>query len=116
MYYICAMRTVIRTEEFELFYDSLPVKVRAKLDYVLLALRTQRVVNSKFVKKLVDTPYYELRVSVRNEYRVIIVSINAENIMEAKQILLLNGFIKKSTKEYKFQITIADNILKKIDQ
>ena len=35
-----------------------------------------KVVNSKLVKKLIDTDFYELRISVGNEYRVILFTID----------------------------------------
>ena len=70
-----------------------------------------KVVNTKLVKKLVDTDFYELRISVGNEYRVILFTIDHENLIEATQILLLNGFIKKSTKDYKKEIDKALQIL-----
>lgn len=60
-----------------------------------------RVVNTKQVKKLIDTDFYELYISVGNEYRVILFTIDHENFIEAKLVLLLNGFMKKSTKDYK---------------
>lgn len=34
-----------------------------------------------------------------------------ENIIQAEQILLLNGFMKKSTKDYKKEIQKAQHIL-----
>ena len=58
MYYICNMRTMIRSAEFD-----------------------------------------ELRISVGNEYRVILFTIDHENFIEAERLLLLNGFMKKSTKD-----------------
>lgn len=50
------------------------------------------------VKKLTNTDFYELRVSVDNEVRVI----------------FLNGFIKKSTKDYEKEIIKAINILRNV--
>lgn len=70
-----------------------------------------KIVNSKLVKKLVDTDLYELRISTGNEYRIILFTIDHENFIEAKSILLLNGFIKKSTKDYKKQIEKAEQII-----
>ncbi len=55
--------------------------------------------------------FYELRVSVGNEYRVILLTIDHDNLIEATQLILLNGFMKKSTKDYKKQIERANNIL-----
>lgn len=75
-----------------------------------------RVVNTKLVKKLVETNFYELRISIGNEYRVILFTIDHENFMEAEQILLLNGFMKKSTKDYKKEIQKAEQILNSLQQ
>ena len=68
MYYIFCMRTMIRSVEFDEFYN-------------------------------------------RNEYRVILFTIDHENFIEAEQVLLLNGFLKKSTKDYKKEIQKAQHIL-----
>ena len=70
-----------------------------------------KVVNSKLIKKLVDTDFYELRISVGNEYRIILFTIDHENFIESEQLLLLNGFLKKSTKDYKREIERARLIL-----
>ena len=111
MCYICTMRTMIRSTEFDEFYNSLPQSVQSKVKYAMNILAEIKVVNTKLVKKLVDTDFYELRISVGNEYRVIIFTIDHENLIEATQILLLNGFIKKSTKDYKKEIDKALQIL-----
>lgn len=71
-----------------------------------------KVVSSKFVKKLEGTEFYEMRVSVGNEYRVILLSVDSESFIEAERIVLLNGFMKKSTKDYKTQISLAKKIIK----
>ena len=53
-----------------------------------------------------------MRVSVgSNEYRTVLFAINHENIILATQILVLNAFLKKSEKDYKKQIEIAERIL-----
>ena len=75
-----------------------------------------KVVNTKLVKKLVDTDFYELRISVGNEYRVILFTIDHENFIEAEQIILLNGFMKKSTKDYKRELEKAQQILNNLLQ
>jgi hypothetical protein len=68
------------------------------------------------VKKLENTEFYELRISTgHNEYRTIIFATDHENIMEAKSIILLNGFLKKGTKDYKKEIKKAINILNSIE-
>ena len=111
MYYICVMRTLIRSKAFDEFYASLPPNAKNKVQYAINILAEFKVVNSKLIKKLVDTDFYELRISVGNEYRVILFTIDHENLIEAEQVLLLNGFIKKSTKDYKKEIEKALHIL-----
>jgi hypothetical protein len=70
--------------------------------------------SKKFVKKIVNSDFYELRVSVDNEIRVFLFSANNENINLATEIIVLNGFIKKSKKDYDKQIKKAYNILNSI--
>ena len=113
MYYIYNMRTMIRSTEFDEFYNSLPANVQDKVKYAMNILADVKVVNTKLVKKLVDT---DLRISVGNEYRVILFTIDHENFIEAEQILLLNGFMKKSTKDYKKEIQKAEQILNSLQQ
>jgi len=105
------MRTIIRSIEFDEFYHSLPANVQNKVQYALNIIADFKVVHTKLVKKLVDTDFYELRISVGNEYRVILFTIDHENFVEAQQILFLNGFKKKSTKDYKIEIKKAQQIL-----
>ena len=89
MYYICIMRTLIRSKDFDEFYNSLSPNVQSKVKYAMNIIAEVKVVNSKLVKRLVDTDFYELRISVGNEYRVILFTIDHENFIEAEQILLL---------------------------
>lgn len=73
-------------------------------------------VSVKFVKHLEKTDLFELRVSVgNNEYRTVLFAIDHNNIIEAKNIILLNGFLKKDSKDYRKQIEIAKTILKKLE-
>ena len=109
------IRNIIYTNEFEEFYNSVSQKVRDKIDYVLYIVRTQYVVNEKFVKKL-DTIFYEIRILVGfNEYRTIIFSVNSENLIQSTEILLLNSFLKKDTKDYKKAIQKAQTILNNLE-
>lgn len=105
------MRTVFRSLEFETFYNSLPDKVKDKIKYALNVISEIKVVNRKLIKKLVNTEFYELRILVDNEYRVVVFTIDNDNIIECEQIILLNGFVKKSTKDYKKEINKARQIL-----
>jgi len=110
------VRTIYRSEEFDEYYFSQTERVRLKIDYALSVIQQIRVVNSKLVKKIENTDFYEMRISVDNEHRVFMFSIDNESFIEADKILMLNGFIKKSTKDYKTQSAIAQAILNKYIQ
>lgn len=90
--------------------------IQNKVKYAMNIIADVKVINTKLVKKLIDTDFYELRISVGNEYRVILFTIDHENFIEAEQIILLNGFIKKSTKDYKKEIRKAEQILNSLQQ
>lgn len=119
--YICGMgiekiRKVIYTDEFMDYYWSLDAKLREKYSYIVNIIETQKVVNEKFVKKLVGTPYYEARVSFgSNEYRSVIFTIDKESFVECTRLLFVTGFLKKSTKDYKKEISKADRIIKELE-
>ena len=81
-------------------------------------LETVYVLSTKFVKKIVEAEegIFELRVSIGfNEYRTVLFSIDHENIIEAKHVILLNGFLKKDKKDYRKQVKKAINILNRLD-
>ena len=110
------IRVVYKTPEFDKFYNSLPIKVQVKFNYVIDVVTTIYDISTKFVKHLHDTDLYEMRVSIgSNEYRTILFAIDKENIIEATKIILLNGFLKKSNKDYRKQIGIAQSILKDLE-
>ena len=46
--------------------NSLPANVQNKVKYAMNILADVKVVNTKLIKKLVDTDFYELRISVGN--------------------------------------------------
>lgn len=111
------IRTVYKTPQFEVFYNSLPVKVQIKFKYVIDVITTVYNVSTKFVKHLQNTDLYEMRVSVgTNEYRTILLAVDKSNVIESTKIILLNGFLKKSGKDYCKQIEIAQSILKDLEQ
>lgn len=120
--YICEMKATDKKEsgirelyfsdEFIEFYEKLQDKVKAKFEHTMDVIRTEYVLSTKFVKHLENTDLYEMRVSVStNEYRTILFAVDNDNIILSKKILLLNGFLKKSTKDYRGQIKIAKQIL-----
>ena len=105
------MRLAIQTREFIEFYESVSGRVQEKIDYIVHMMQELPTVHSKFIKKLQNTDYYEMRISVDNEYRVILFAVDNNDFRQTSQILLLNGFVKKSTKDYKAQLAIADRII-----
>lgn len=109
------LRKLKASPEFMSYFNNLDERTKIKFEYVLHILRTEKVVSTKFVKKIINSDLYEMRVSVgTNEHRTMLFSMDHTNFMEATQILLLNAFLKKSEKEYNKQITIANNILNTI--
>ena len=111
------IRQILRTSEFDVFYISLSQRVRLKFEYVFEVVQSVYNISTKFVKHLENTDLYELRVSVGpNEYRTILFAIDHNNIIEAKRIILLNGFLKKSSKDYRNQISIAQKILNNLQR
>ncbi len=109
------VRVAYKTPQYTEFYNSLQPKVRCKFDYVLNVMVTVYNVPAKFVKHLENTELYEMRVSVgTNEYRTVLFTVDNANFIEAKNVVLLNGFLKKDTKDYKRQVEMAQSILKTI--
>ena len=119
------IRNILKSPQFQEFYDSQPAKVKEKIDYVLGIMISQKVVSTKFVKILENTEFYEMRVSLgNNEYRSILLTLDAKSFIECKQAVLLlrmmnniikNGFIKKNTKQYKGEIEKARIIVKSLE-
>ncbi|MCA5583005.1 MULTISPECIES: type II toxin-antitoxin system RelE/ParE family toxin [Parabacteroides] len=55
-----------------------------------------------------------MRISIgNNEYRTILFTVDDRNVILSTKVVLLNGFLKKSTKDYEKQIKKA---LKLIDK
>lgn len=104
-------RILYKTPAFEEFFGSLNIRAQKKVDYIFEYIRSERMVSTKFVKRLVNTDFYEMRISLDNEYRVILFAIDNDNFINANEILLLNGFIKKSTADYDKQIAKAIKIM-----
>ncbi len=108
------IRETIHTLEYEEYYAGLDEKTKAKFDYVETIIKTQYIVNKKFVKNLEGTDFYEARISVgTNEHRSIIFAIDSVSFIESRRVLFLNSFLKKSTNQYKREIEKARQILNK---
>jgi len=107
------MREVIFYKSyFQDFYDSLDNRIRNKFEYVLLILETQPVVPQKFVKHIAgSTGIYEIRIGVgSNEYRVLFFFESGSLIEGGKIVVVGNGFLKKSDRDYPRAIELAENI------
>ena len=110
------LRSTLFSDEFNEFRDSLDKRTQEKIDDNVSILKTVYVLSTKFVKKVVNTDFYEMRVSVGfNEYRTILFAVDHDNIIQAKKVILLNGFLKKDSKEYRKQIKKAINILNNLE-
>lgn len=110
------IRELYFTAEFTKFFEQLDDSVKSKFYYTMDVVRTIRVLYKNFVKHLENTELYEMRISVgNNAYRTILFAMDNRNVMLAQRILLLNGFIKKSTKDYNKQIKQAYKILKQYE-
>lgn len=105
-------RNLIYSPEYKAFVEKANLRTQEKLRYAVAILGNVQPIPTKFVKKMTNTDFYELRVSVDNEVRIILFSADNDNINLAKTIVLLNGFVKKSTKDYDREITKAINILR----
>ncbi len=105
------MRKIIRTKAFQDFYESLNARTKKKVKYIMTTVEIEQNVSSKLIKKMINTEFYEMRISTDNEYRTIIFTMDNENFANATTILLLNGFMKKSTNDYQPQITKARKIM-----
>lgn len=108
------IRHIIYSDEFEEYYASMNEQLKKKYDYALQIVKSQYVVSSKKVKSLENTDFYELRISISsNEYRTILLAVDHDNFIQSKNVLLLNSFLKKDTKQYKAEIKKAQNIVKR---
>ncbi|MDR0732443.1 MAG: type II toxin-antitoxin system RelE/ParE family toxin [Dysgonamonadaceae bacterium] len=108
------IRNIVLSRDFLQYYNALDECTKDKYVDSIKILEEVYVLSTKFVKRLVSTKenLYELRVSIGfNEHRSILFSANHENIIQATEIVILTGFLKKSTKDYDKQIKRAINIL-----
>ncbi|MDI6400618.1 type II toxin-antitoxin system RelE/ParE family toxin [Balneolaceae bacterium ANBcel3] len=105
------MREIAITEFCLDFIDKQGKRVSDKFFQLILIMEEFEIVHSKFVKKLQNTKFYELRIKAGNEYRVIVFAIDHVNFSESKKAVCLNGFVKKSNKDYLVGIKKAERIL-----
>ena len=108
------IRKVVLSNEFSSYFNGLNTKVQEKYSYALQLIKTMKVVSDKFVQKIQNTEFYEVRVSIgSNEYRTMLIATDNTNFIEATKVVLLNSFLKKDTKQYRKEIEKAKTILEK---
>ncbi len=73
------MRTIDITEECLEFIDQQDERGALKFFHLIEVIGEIKIINSRFIKKLQSTQFYELRISVGNEYRVVIFAIDHLN-------------------------------------
>ena len=105
------MREIDITEKCLDFIDKQGERVSDKFFQLIEIIGEVKIVHTNFVKKLKNTRFYELRIKAGNEYRIILFTIDHLNFSECTQAVCLNGFMKKSNKDYVKAIKEAEKIL-----
>jgi len=105
------MREIDITEYCLDFIDKQGKRVSEKFFQLVVIMEEVKIIHTNFVKKLTNTKFYELRIKAGNEYRIIIFAIDHLNFLECTKAVCLNGFIKKSNKEYLKAIKESERIL-----
>ncbi|MDE5609917.1 MAG: type II toxin-antitoxin system RelE/ParE family toxin [Bacteroidales bacterium] len=107
-------RTLVYSREYLEFEENSSPRVKEKLRYATAILETIYPIPTKFVKKLTNTDFYELRISVEQEVRVILFAVDNPNINLSQRVIFLNGFIKKANKDYVKEVEKAMEILRRL--
>lgn len=105
------MREIDITVQYLKFIDGQVQRVSDKFFQLFEIMLEVKIVHTNFVKKLKNSIFYELRIKAGNEYRVLIFAIDHLNFVECNKAVCLNGFIKKSNKDYKKAIKEVEKIL-----
>ncbi len=105
------MRDIDITAECQEFIESLNERANEKFDYVLQIMLEVKLVSKEFVKKIESSSFYEMRIRAGNEYRIILFAIDHLNFIEAKKVILLNGFVQKASKDYAKALKKAERLL-----
>ena len=106
------IREIKFTGYFFDFYQELELKVREKIGFLLTILREQHNIPQKYVKHISGSDgIYELRLSIaQNEYRILFFFEEGSLIEGGKIVVLGNGFVKKSSKDYVKSVQKAEEI------
>ena len=106
------MREVVITQECLEFIDSQEERVVTKFFQLIEVIGEIKIVHTNFVKKILTTQFYELRIKAGNEYRIVMFAIDHLNFAECTEVVCLYGFHKKSNKDYKKAIKQAEKVLR----
>lgn len=107
-------RQLIYSREYLDFEQCLSPRIKEKLRYATAILETICPIPAKFVKKLINTDFYELRISVEQEVRVILFAVDNANINLSQRVIFLHSFIKKANKDYVKEVEKAMEILRRL--
>lgn len=107
------MREIFITPECLEFIDEQNKRVANKFFQLVEVMEEMQIVHSNFVKKLKNTDFYELRIKSGNEIRVIMFAIDHIDFSQCTKVICLNGFVKKSNKDYKKAISQSERLLAK---
>lgn len=109
------IRLLYMSEEYKEFYNELDKITQNKVDIVINYIKNNRILSQNFVKKMKNSKNHQFEILVRStnkrEYRILSIGIDNENLIDANEILLLNGFLKKENKDYKSAMNKADTII-----
>jgi len=105
------MREILISPDCLEFFDNQNDRISTKFYQIIEVIGEVKIVHSNFIKKLINTDFYELRIKAGNEIRIIIFTIDQSNFAECTKVVCLNGFHKKSTKDYTKAIKKAEKIL-----
>ncbi len=105
------MREIFITEQCLDFIDSQNERVSRKFYHLIEVMSGVKIIHTLFVKKILNSNFYELRIKAGNEYRIVMFTVDHLNFNEATKIICIHGFIKKSTKDYNKALKKAEFIL-----
>ncbi len=107
------MRTVVfYKNHFADFFETLTDRAKERLEYLLFVLETQPYIPTKYVKHISGSSgIYEIRATVgSNEYRVLFFFESGSLVEGGTVVILGNGFLKKSEKDYRRAVEKAEQI------
>ncbi|MBK7811501.1 MAG: type II toxin-antitoxin system RelE/ParE family toxin [Saprospiraceae bacterium] len=107
------MRIVLISDECLEFVSSNNSRIQTKFKYLIEVIGEQNIIHKAIVDKIVNTKFYELRIRADNQIRIIIFAIDHDNFNESKKIILLNGFIKRTNKDYVKAVNEAKKLIGK---